>query len=81
MKDSKVSQSLIFDGNSFHNFGAAEAKHLSPYVIVLVFGITSLIEVFCDLRFLPGLYTWRRFLMYTGARLWSALNVRVKILN
>ena len=61
--------SLIFAGNSFHNLGAAEAKHLSPYVMVLLFGSTSLIELLCDLRFLPGLYTLSKFLMYSGARL------------
>ena len=55
LKVSNVSQSLIYAGNSFHNLGAAEANHLSQYVIVLVFGITSLIELFCDLKFLPGL--------------------------
>ena len=80
LKMSRVSDLFTVSGRLFHRTGAAFWKHLSPYVDSLVLGTTSS-DMPADLRGRGGSYMHSMSRTYAGARLFSALYVKSRILN
>ena len=66
LKMASEPESLIPSGRLFQSLGAAVAKLLSPNMTLRLFGTTSAVALFCDRKFLVGLYTCNKFLTYRG---------------
>ena len=52
-------------GRVFQNLGAAVETLLSPNMTLRLLGTTSAVALFCDRKFIVGLYTCNKFLIYT----------------
>ena len=79
LKTGRVGASLTWRGNSFHTFGAASAKALSPRCFNLDLGTTRR-SLSADLSDRVGVYGFKRSARYGGAKPFRALYANSTIL-